>query len=47
METESSTIKIVLRTRPTQFFASNNIRMDLNENVRQYNITYPNNHNSQ
>lgn len=33
-EIEQSTIKIVLRTRPTQYFASGNIKMDLNENVR-------------
>lgn len=33
MESETSTIKIVLRTRPTQNFANKNIKLDLNDNV--------------
>ena len=33
METETSTIKIVLRTRPTQNFANKNLKLDLPDNV--------------
>lgn len=33
MESETSTIKIVLRTRPTQNFANKNIKLDLSDNV--------------
>ena len=33
MESETSTIKIALRTRPTQNFANKNIKLDLNDNV--------------
>jgi hypothetical protein len=33
METETSTIKIVLRTRPTQNFANKNLKLDLSDNV--------------
>ena len=33
MESETSTIKIVLRTRPTQNFANKNIKIDLSDNV--------------
>lgn len=32
-DTETSTIKIVLRTRPTQHFASKNLKMNLVDNV--------------
>ena len=33
MDSETSTIKIVLRTRPTQNFANKNIKLDLSDNV--------------
>ena len=33
METETSTIKIVLRTRPTQNFANKNLKLDVPDNV--------------
>lgn len=36
MESETSTIKIVLRTRPTQNFANKNIKLDLNDNVTTF-----------
>lgn len=34
-ETENS-IKVVVRTRPTQYFASKNITLNLLENVNNY-----------
>ena len=33
IENESQTIKIALRTRPTQHFANKNIKLELAENV--------------
>jgi hypothetical protein len=38
MEQDNNTIKVVLRTRPTQHFATKNITLDSLENVTKNNI---------